>query len=97
VRYRVPSRLAHATLSTAHGEDGESDLRVYVRPLPGGPTLGLVGVGALIWSVATQRSSDVVAVISQMVDEPAEDIRADVESYLGDLVAEGLLELSESA
>jgi hypothetical protein len=95
VRYRVPLRLAHATLSTGGAGVEESELRVYVRPLPGGPTLGLAGVSALIWSLAVEGPADVVAAVCEVVGESPETIRCDIERHLRILVERGLLDIAE--
>lgn len=97
MRYRTPARLAHTTILPEGDGPGASDLRVYLRPLPGGQTLELVGVGALIWTLASLGSVDVVGDVSQEVGVAAEDIRADVDAYLVVLVADGLLQVSEKS
>lgn len=95
MRYRAPSRLAYVSLAPESEDPGELGFRVFLRALPGGPTLGLVGVGALIWSLASQEEADVVGAVAVQVGEPAEDIRADVDAYLAVLVTDGLLQVSE--
>lgn len=89
MRYARPPRLAHVT--SIPEDDPESHLRVYVRPLPEGPTLMLEGVGALIWSLASHGIDDVVTAVALEVGEPAPNIRTEVEAYLRRLVGQGLL------
>lgn len=76
-------------------EDQEDDgAVVYLAPLPDGPARVLNGVGSLIWleATSTDTSVDVVERVAALVDRPPESIRAEVESFLADLVAAGLLE-----
>ena len=67
---------------------------VYLAPLPDGPVQVLNGVGSLIWLEATSTDTpvDVVERVAALVDRPPDTIRADVDSFLADLVAAGLLE-----
>ena len=67
---------------------------VYLAPLPDGPVQVLNGVGSLIWleATSTDTSVDVVERVAALVDRPPDTIRAEVDSFLADLVAAGLLE-----
>ena len=76
-------------------EDRDEDgVVVYLAPLPDGPVQVLNGVGSLIWLEATSTDTpvDVVERVAALVDRPPDTIRADVDSFLADLVAAGLLE-----
>ena len=64
---------------------------VFLRHLPGGPNLALVGTAALIWSVAVSGAGDVAREVAEAVGEDVEAIRADVEEYLAELIDQGLL------
>ncbi len=67
---------------------------VYLAPLPDGPIRVLNGVGSLIWLEATSTDTpvDVVDRVAALVDRPPAAIRTEVDSFLADLVAAGLLE-----
>lgn len=67
-------------------------MRVFVRSVPGGATLVLDGTAAFIWTVAATGATDVVSDIAQLVGQPAHELRSDVEDFLSNLVAQGLLE-----
>ena len=75
-------------------QDDEDGVVVYLAPLPDGPVQVLNGVGSLIWLEATSTDTpvDVVERVAALVDRPPDTIRADVDSFLADLVAAGLLE-----
>ncbi len=76
-------------------EDRDDDgAVVYLAPLPDGPARVLNGVGSLIWleATSTDTSVDVVERVAALVDRPPDTIRAEVDSFLADLVAAGLLE-----
>ena len=74
--------------------DDEDGVVVYLAPLPDGPVQVLNGVGSLIWLEATSTDTavDVVERVAALVDRPPDTIRADVDSFLADLVEAGLLE-----
>ena len=74
--------------------DDEDGVVVYLAPLPDGPVQVLNGVGSLIWMEATATGTpvDVVARVAALVDRPPETIRADVDSFLENLVERRLLE-----
>lgn len=93
MRYRIPARLAYIEVPViADGSSGErTDL--LLRPLPGGPTLGLTGVAALIWCRAADGMPDVAAAVADSVSEPVDRVRSEVEDYLDVLVSRGLLEV----
>jgi hypothetical protein len=73
--------------------DDESGVVVYLAPLPDGPLQVLNGVASLIWLEATENDTpvDVVERVAALVDRPPETIRAEVDSFLAQLVEAGLL------
>jgi hypothetical protein len=75
-------------------EDRDDGVVVYLAPLPDGPVQVLNGVGSLIWlaATATDRPVEVVERVAELVDRPPDTIRADVNSFVANLVAAGLLE-----
>jgi hypothetical protein len=77
--------------------DDEDGVVVYLAPLPDGPVQVLNGVGSLIWmeATATGTPADVVERVAGLVDWPPDTIRADVDSFLANLVEAGLLERRE--
>ena len=76
-------------------DDGET---VYVAPLPAGPILVLDGAGAVIWTEATEGSSDGwVDRVADAFDLPASRIAAEVLAFVHSLRSQGLLEEVEAA
>lgn len=71
----------------------ESDDTVYAAPLPDGPIVVLDGVAALIWfeAVAGERGT-IAERVAATTDVAPDAIRAEVEAFVADLVARGLLE-----
>lgn len=92
--YQLPARLAHYEVETP--AEGESDgaVQVYLRKVPGGQTLVLVDVAALIWQLAIDGVADVATEVAEVVGHPVDLVGPDVETYLESLVAQGLLERS---
>ena len=64
--------------------------------LPDGPPLVLHDSAALIWLVAAEGSSDVPTLVAEAVGRPVEEVAAEVDDYLRDLVDRGLLEVVET-
>lgn len=92
--YRIPSRVAHYIVETDVDDDegGGPPLQIFLRRVPGGENLILVGEAALIWLLAADGVADVVAEVAEAAGHPLEVVRSDVEEYVGSLVAQGLLE-----
>jgi hypothetical protein len=77
-------------------EDRDDDgVVVYLAPLPDGPVQVLNGVGSLIWLEATSSETAEIVLerVAALVDRPPDTIRADVASFLAQLVEAGLIEL----
>ncbi|MGR0218617.1 PqqD family protein [Agromyces sp. ZXT2-6] len=71
----------------------ELDGVVYAAPLPSGPIVVLEGVAALIWDEACAGDrATITERVAEATDVAPEAIRADVEVFVADLVARGLLE-----
>lgn len=65
---------------------------VYVAPLPDGPILVLEGVAALIWRAAVSMDrEDAIAEVAARTDSEVALIRHDVDAFLDDMVARGLV------
>ena len=65
---------------------------VYIARLPDGPIIALEGTAALIWIEACSPApGDLADRVADHVDRDAADIAADVEGFVDDLVARGLL------
>lgn len=66
---------------------------VYAARLPDGPIVVLEGVAGLIWAEACAGDREtIVDRVAAATDATADDIRADVDAFVADLVARGLLE-----
>ncbi len=66
---------------------------LYAARLPDGPIVVLTGVAALIWSEACAGDRETVAErVARATDAAPDAIRADVDAFVTDLVARGLLE-----
>lgn len=91
MRYRVPPRLAYVV----DDQVAESPV-VYLMQLPDGAPLVLQGSGGAIWALAADGVDDVPATLAAAVDNPIEQIRDDVDGFLAELVARGLLERADA-
>jgi hypothetical protein len=92
MRYGIPARLAHVVV-----DDTQSDpATVFLMQLPDGPPLVLHDSAALIWLVAAEGSPNVSTRVAQAVGRPVEQVAAEVDGYVRDLVDRGLLEASET-
>lgn len=92
--YRIPTRLAHVTDPPEDVEGPHDDgLRVFLREVPGGRTLGLAESGALIWLLAVDGVDDIPQAVAEVTGEPIDRIRGDVIDFLDRLVRDGLLEV----
>jgi hypothetical protein len=78
-------------------EDTDAGATVYLATLPDGPVQVLNGVASLIWleATATDARRGVVDRVADLVNLPAEQIRAEVESFVDQLVADGFLTLTD--
>lgn len=95
--FRAPPRLAHYSVGAAEDSPRDSDkVRVFLRRVPGGPTLVLIDAAGLIWQVASQGVVDIPAAVADIVGFPVDVIRTDVEDYVDSLVSLGLLEPRDS-
>jgi Coenzyme PQQ synthesis protein D (PqqD) len=71
------------------GDDGT----VYAARLPDGPIVVLDGIAGLIWSEACAGDRESIADrVAEATDASPDTIRADVEAFVADLLARGLLE-----
>jgi hypothetical protein len=59
--------------------------------------VGLDDIGSAIWGLLDEprRVDDICRAMAERYDGPPEDIRADVLTFLGELVAEGLIVVAE--
>jgi len=70
----------------------EDDGAIYVAKLPTGPIVVLDGIAALIWIEACEGDRETIADrVARATDAAPDAIRADVEAFVADLVARGLL------
>ena len=84
--YRVPHRLAWVVEAGAASEP----TRVVIMLLPNGEPMILEGVSALIWLLACE-TSDVPQALFEIVGRPPDEITAETEAFLADLVGRGVL------
>jgi hypothetical protein len=81
-RLRPPSDVAVT-------EEGDA---VYAAHLPDGPIAVLEGTAALIWDEACSGERETIADrVAEATGAAADEIRSDVESFVDQLVAQGLL------
>jgi hypothetical protein len=59
--------------------------------------VGLDDIGSAIWGLLDEprRADDICRAMAECYDGPPEEIRADVLTFLGELVAEGLIVVAE--
>ncbi|MEV1128793.1 PqqD family protein [Agromyces sp. NPDC049794] len=70
----------------------EDAATVYAARLPNGPIVVLDGVAGLIWAAACEGpAATIVDRVAAATDASADEIRADVDAFVADLVARGLL------
>lgn len=87
MRYRVPRRLGWV-----EPPGGVNDqLVVYLMQLPDGLPLALSGPAALIWLTAIE-TSDVATAVAEAMGQARAAVAADVEPFVRNLIAQGLLE-----
>jgi hypothetical protein len=71
----------------------EQDGIVYAARLPAGPIVVLDGIAGLIWDEAcTGDQATITERVAEATDVAPDAIRADVEAFVADLMARGLLE-----
>ena len=71
----------------------EQDGTVYAARLPAGPIVVLDGIAALIWNEACSgERATITERVAEATDVAPDAIRADVDGFVADLVARGLLE-----
>jgi hypothetical protein len=70
----------------------DEDDTVYAARLPAGPIVVLHGIGALIWSEACSGERTTIAErVAESTNVAPDAIRADVDAFMADLVARGML------
>lgn len=66
---------------------------VYAAPLPDGPIMVLDGIAGLIWIEACGGDRESIADrVAEATDATPDAIRADVDAFVAELMARGLLE-----
>lgn len=85
--FRVPERLAWVDTAEISGGDD-----LCLTHLPSGDTVVLSGTARLIWLVAVNGGSDVVAEVAELVQEAPDAIASEVTRFLAELVERGLIE-----
>ena len=85
-RYRVPDNIAWVD-----GADFDMAEELYLTVVPEGRTVLLKDTARLIWLVAADGGEDVVAEVADIVGRPPAEIEGDVQQFLADVRARGLL------
>lgn len=65
--------------------------RVMAARLPNGPVVMLAGVAATIWLSVADGETPLVASVAEATGHPVTTVRSDIEGFVDDLVAQGLL------
>ena len=89
MRYWVPENVAWV----AGVETVPDDPRIYASVVPDGEPAVLEGFAALVWDVAAS-GEDVVPEVAALTGQPTDAVAEEVQRFLDDLVALGLLALS---
>jgi hypothetical protein len=89
--YRVPSRVAYVV-----EDDSEGPATVYLMTLPDGAPAVLRDSAAVIWMVAADGEGDVAAAVADLVGMTTEEVSADVDRFLDELVQLGVLEVDDA-
>jgi len=89
--YRVPSRVAYVV-----EDDSEGPATVYLMTLPDGAPAVLRDSAAVIWVVAAEGEDDVAGAVAELVGMPVEEVSAEVERFLDELVQLGVLEVDDA-
>ncbi len=90
--YRVPWRVAYVVAD----EDSPSAGTVYLMTLPDGQPAVLRGSGAVIWMVAAEGDEDVAGTVAGLAGMTVEEVSADVERFIDELVTLGVLEVDDA-
>lgn len=101
--YAVPADIAYVTVAgqepcevsmAAVESENWENLRVFLLRFPDGNPMVLVGIGAAIWLLAAEGSTEVATNVARAVAKPVSEIAPTVDSYLGSLVDQGFLRRS---
>lgn len=87
--YAPPARIAFVV------PEDVPTAQVFLMSLPDGTPVLLTGAGATIWILAADGEPDVAAAVGEAVGMPRDSVADDVEKYLVELVAQGLLTTRE--
>ena len=90
MRYAIPRTIAYVTDNELEPEDD----RVYLVVLPDGRPVILDGSAAIIWRSAADGVADVPADVADLSGQDVEEIRPQVEGFLAEAVAHGLLDVT---
>ena len=90
--YLVPKRVACVVADT----EANLPKAVFLMQLPDGSPHVLQGSAAWIWLLATEGEPDVAGAVARVVGLTKQEVAADVEDFLYDLVSRGLLEVEGS-
>ena len=90
--YRVPPRVAHVVADEHSPPAGT----VYLMTLPDGQPAVLRDSAAVIWMVAAEGEDDVAGAVATLFGMSVEEVSADVERFLDELVALGVLEVDDA-
>lgn len=85
-RYRIADDVAWVSDEDL---DSGGEPTAYLTRLPGGPPILLEGSGCVVWLALAEGGTleQLVSAAAAMTDSTADEIRADVETLVGQLVA----------
>ena len=90
-QHRVPAYRVPDNVAWVDGADFGLAEELYLTVVPDGRTVMLKDSARLIWLVAADGGEDVVAEVADIVGRPPAEIEGDVQQFLADVRARGLL------
>ncbi len=88
-----PDLRAAGRVGVVVDDEPDGPPRVYLAQLPDGPLVVLEGSSAVIWQVATACArADLVRRVAEATGASADEIGAEVERFVGELLDRGFLE-----
>lgn len=89
--FGLPDDLAHVVVTAENETTGQ--VGVFLRRLPGGPTVHLADSSALIWLAAVDGCADVASAVADLTGADPEEIRPQVDGFVAELLARSLVQV----